>query len=414
MRNIVLTSCGIIKEDFKNRFYEIVSKEELKNKKVLYITTASDGDPDDDKSWMNIEFQTILDLGIDKTNIIEYKIGESNIDINDFDIMYMMGGNTFYLLDVIRKTNFDKEIVNFINSGKIYIGSSAGSEILGNSIEPAIGYDDNNVGMIDFTGLKIIDGLIIPHCNRKTDFVESLKNKTTEKLILLYDGDGIIKKLFINSNEKRENVKRDYDLIAEQYSNEFGVSLEDKDLIEKFQSQLKLGARVVDLGGGPGQVTKYLIDNGYDAVCYDFSKEMMKNALRLYPGLPYILDDIVNLKNHFSNDNIDGIVALYSLFHIPKEELKKLFRNINSVLKDNGIFLFSFQLGNEEKMVDEPYLKENGKDVLYMNYITKEEVHSLLKDADFEIIFEQEKREVGENVLGKDGNDAIYIIAKKK
>ena len=414
MRNIVLTSCGIIKEDFKNRFYEIVSKEELKNKKVLYITTASDGDPDDDKSWMNIEFQTILDLGIYKTNIIEYKIGESNIDINDFDIMYMMGGNTFYLLDVIRKTYFDKEIVNFINSGKIYIGSSAGSEILGNSIEPAIGYDDNNVGMIDFTGLKIIDGLIIPHCNRKTDFVESLKNKTTEKLILLYDGDGIIKKLFINSNEKRENVKRDYDLIAEQYSNEFGVSLEDKDLIEKFQSQLKLGARVVDLGGGPGQVTKYLIDNGYDAVCYDFSKEMMKNALRLYPGLPYILDDIVNLKNHFSNDNIDGIVALYSLFHIPKEELKKLFRNINSVLKDNGIFLFSFQLGNEEKMVDEPYLKENGKDVLYMNYITKEEVHSLLKDADFEIIFEQEKREVGENVLGKDGNDAIYIIAKKK
>ena len=25
-----------------------------------------------------------------------------------------------------------------------------------------------------------------------------------------------------------------------------------------------------------------------------------------------------------------------------------------------------------------------------------------------------EKREVGENVLGEDGNDAIYIIAKKK
>ena len=218
----------------------------------------------------------------------------------------------------------------------------------------------------------------------------------------------------MNSYEKRENVKKDYDLIAEQYSNEFGVELEDKDLIEKFQSQLKLGARVVDLGGGPGQVTKFLIDNGYSAVCYDFSKEMMKNALRLYPGLPYILDDIVNVKKHFSNDTIDGIVALYSLFHIPKEELKKLFSNINSILKDNGIFLLSFQLGNEEKLVDEPYLKENGKNVLYMNYIAKEEVYSLLEDVNFEIVFEQEKREVGENVLGEDGNDAIYIIAKKK
>ena len=192
MRNIVLTSCGIIKEDFKSKLYEIISKEELKNKKVLYITTASDGDTDDDKSWMDIEFQTILDLGIDKSNIIEYKIGRSNIDINDFDIMYMMGGNTFYLLDVIRKSNFDKEIIKFINSGKIYIGSSAGSEILGNSIEPAIGYDDNNVGMTDFTGLKIINGLIIPHCNRKKEFVEQLKNSSTEKLLLLYDGAGII------------------------------------------------------------------------------------------------------------------------------------------------------------------------------------------------------------------------------
>ena len=192
MHNIVLTSCGIIKEDFKNKFYEIVSKEKLRNKKVLYITTASDGETDSDKSWMDVEFQTILNLGIDKSNIFEYKIGKSNIAVNDFDIMYMMGGNTFYLLDVIRKTNFDKEIIKFINSEKIYIGSSAGSEILGNSIEPAIGYDDNNVGMIDFTGLKLIDGLIIPHCNRKTEYVKNLNKDSSKKLYCLYDEDGII------------------------------------------------------------------------------------------------------------------------------------------------------------------------------------------------------------------------------
>ena len=40
MQNIVLTSCGIINEDFKKKFYELISKDELKNKKVLYITTA--------------------------------------------------------------------------------------------------------------------------------------------------------------------------------------------------------------------------------------------------------------------------------------------------------------------------------------------------------------------------------------
>ena len=191
MNNIVLTSCGIRKESFKKRFYEIVSKEELNNKKVLYITTASDGEDDDDKTWMDEEYKTILDLGINESNIIEYKIG-NDININDFDIIYMMGGNTFYLLNIIRNTGFDKIIKDFIDNGKIYIGSSAGSEILGNSVDIALGYDKNNVNMIDFTGLKIVNALIVPHSNRKEEFINDLKNKTNEKVIALYDGDGLI------------------------------------------------------------------------------------------------------------------------------------------------------------------------------------------------------------------------------
>ena len=191
MNNIVLTSCGIKNRDFKDKFYRIISKEELESKKVLYITTASDGEEDDDKSWMDEEYKTILDLGINESNITEYKIG-NDINIDDFDIIYMMGGNTFYLLDIIRKTGFDKIITNFINKGKIYIGSSAGSEILGNSIDVALGYDENNVNMIDFTGLKIVNALIVPHSNRKEKFIGELKNKTKENVITLYDGDGII------------------------------------------------------------------------------------------------------------------------------------------------------------------------------------------------------------------------------
>ena len=150
MNNIFLTSCGIINEDIKNKFNKKIENKSVDKLKVLYITTASDGEVDD-KSWMDNEYKTILNLGIKEENIIEYKIGESNANIEDFDIMYMMGGNTFYLLDVIRNNNFDNEIKKFINDGKIYIGSSAGSEILGISISPALGYDDNNVKMTDFT-----------------------------------------------------------------------------------------------------------------------------------------------------------------------------------------------------------------------------------------------------------------------
>lgn len=59
---------------------------------------------------MDEEYETILDLGFSKENIYEFKIGQKEININDFDVIYMMGGNTFYLMDMIRKYNFDTVI----------------------------------------------------------------------------------------------------------------------------------------------------------------------------------------------------------------------------------------------------------------------------------------------------------------
>lgn len=192
MKNIILTSCGIIDEELKKQFYRIINKEEIKDKKVLYITTASDGENDSDKSWMDDEYKTILNLGFEEKNIYEYKIGKKEINIKNFDVIYMMGGNTFYLMDMIRRYNFDKIIKSAIDNGIIYIGSSAGSEILGNSVEYALPFDENNVDMKDFTGLRIIDGIIIPHANRKEEFISKVKENIGEKLFLLYDEDGII------------------------------------------------------------------------------------------------------------------------------------------------------------------------------------------------------------------------------
>lgn len=192
MKNIILTSCGIIDREFKEQFYRIINKEEIKDKKVLYITTASDGENDSDKSWMDEEYETILDLGFSKENIYEFKIGQKEININDFDVIYMMGGNTFYLMDMIRKYNFDTVIKKAMDNGIIYIGSSAGSIILGNSVEYALPFDENNVDLKDFSGLRIVDGIIIPHANRKEEFISKVKENIGEKLFLLYDEDGII------------------------------------------------------------------------------------------------------------------------------------------------------------------------------------------------------------------------------
>ena len=218
----------------------------------------------------------------------------------------------------------------------------------------------------------------------------------------------------MNSFEKRTSVMKDYDLIADQYFEEFGTILEDVDLINKFESYLPANASVLDLGGGAGKLTDYFLKKGYKSICYDFSKNMKNYAEKYFPNISFILDDILNIKDHFSDNSIDGIIALYSLFHIPKENIRQLFIDIHSVLKNDGLFCFSLQLGDGEDFVDEPYLNENGKNVLYMNYLTKNQIYNLLRECNFEILYETEKHETGDNVIGEDGNDAIYIISQRK
>ena len=196
----------------------------------------------------------------------------------------------------------------------------------------------------------------------------------------------------MKSQEIRKSVMKDYDLIANNYCDEYGIELDDKKIIDKFKNLLEHNSKIVDLGGGSGKVTNYLIENNYNAVCYDFSKEMMNNALKLFSKIPYILDDIVNINNHFNLETVDGVIALYSLFHIPKENMNTVLKNINNILKDNGYFLVTFQLGNDESFVDEPYLKETGKNVLYMNYYSKKDLEKLFTENNFKIIYKEIKK----------------------
>lgn len=190
MKKIVLTSCGIIDDTLKEQFFGLLNKD-INQIQLLYITIAVDGEKDLDRTWLYEEYETILDLGIKEENITEYKYQE-NIDFCDYDAIYMVGGNTFYLLKELRENKLDEKIKRAINNGVIYIGSSAGSIILGKTIETALPYDENWVKLENFKGLNVVDGIIIPHANRKQKFIKEAKEKYNDRIIELYDNYGIV------------------------------------------------------------------------------------------------------------------------------------------------------------------------------------------------------------------------------
>ncbi|MCD1586948.1 Type 1 glutamine amidotransferase-like domain-containing protein [Halomonas sp. IOP_14] len=109
---------------------------------------------------------------------------ESKLQKNDY--IYITGGNTFFLLQELKRTGADKAIIEQINSGKMYVGESAGSIVVSRDIEYVKDMDDftaaPNVG--SFSSLGLVDFYPVPH---HTNFpfkesVESIISSYKEKI----------------------------------------------------------------------------------------------------------------------------------------------------------------------------------------------------------------------------------------
>ena len=109
------------------------------------------------------------------------------------DVIYISGGNTFGTLDKLRKCGFDKDIINYVDSGVTYIGGSAGAHIATKSIEHVAEYDENNVGLSDYSGLGLFDGILVCHYTyHRKHHLDNLISDGKYNVQFLTDSDSII------------------------------------------------------------------------------------------------------------------------------------------------------------------------------------------------------------------------------
>ena len=169
-----------------------IPKQEMR---IGYITTA--GTKAHDPSFLR---KRKSDMRADGYAFEEIDLtGKSLSEMRDFfeekNIIQMEGGNTFYLLKVIRETGFGTLLDEFLHAGKIYMGASAGAYIMCPSIEVSDWHDDtwDRFGLTDFTALGYIPFVLKAHY---TDEMESLvKDKMPSlhfPLRILRDGQGML------------------------------------------------------------------------------------------------------------------------------------------------------------------------------------------------------------------------------
>src|SRR3989338_5739734 len=83
--------------------------------------------------------------------------------------------------------------------------------------------------------------------------------------------------------------------------------------VQEFFKRLKKGARVLDIGCGPGNKTKELIQRGYKVTGIDFSESMIEIARRRIRVGEFQVMDITRIG--FPPSSFDAAVALASLIH---------------------------------------------------------------------------------------------------
>ena len=195
MTKLLLTATGLANQNIKNQFLQIIDKP-ISQVKIIFVPTASRSE--EELKYVDESKKELLDLGISENNIKTLNLDKpvSFQDVEGFDVIYVCGGNTFYLLKKVRETGFDKVIIEFAKTDKLYLGVSAGSILVnpdistaGTGLEP----DENDVGLIDLTGLNLTDVLVSPHyCEEEKLIIDEFKKKSQYKVIPLTDNQALL------------------------------------------------------------------------------------------------------------------------------------------------------------------------------------------------------------------------------
>ena len=187
---LILSSCDFRNENSKQCILDNIGLP-IEKCNVLYF-------PNEKATYERIHsdfyINRLLEFGFSKENIIVFDYDSpSNFANLKIDAIYISGGNTFKMLQNIKNCSFDKEIVNYVHSGVVYIGGSAGAHIASRSIQHVAKYDVDTYGLTDFSGLCLFDGILICHYSdlREKDY-RTLIEAGEQKIIKLRDQDFMV------------------------------------------------------------------------------------------------------------------------------------------------------------------------------------------------------------------------------
>lgn len=189
---LLLTSAGITNQKIASALIKLVGRNE--EIKVGFIPTAANVEVGE-KGWFIDQLKNLQNYGFTWIDIVD--ISAPQVDwksrLEGVDVIFVSGGNTFHLLDQVRKTGFDKWLKSNLEN-KVYVGVSAGSILTTPSIAVCTiaPSDENLPGIQDLGGLNLVNFEVEPHCDEiRFKTMEEYSKTTKGKLYALDDKSAV-------------------------------------------------------------------------------------------------------------------------------------------------------------------------------------------------------------------------------
>lgn len=193
MANLILSSHGFQKNKTLKKKLLVLLPKTVKNLSVAIITTASAEWKEKNKHAI-LAKQVLENMDFKQVKFIDIEFENPN-KLKKFDIIYINGGNPFYLLYYLKKSGADKVITRLANKGVIVVGISGGGIILGPNIKIVDYFDKkiNTIKLKNLNGLNLTDTVIYPHYTKKVEEkIRKFEDKHQCKVRRLTDNQSVI------------------------------------------------------------------------------------------------------------------------------------------------------------------------------------------------------------------------------
>ncbi|MCG8921997.1 methyltransferase domain-containing protein [Lentzea sp. CC55] len=177
------------------------------------------------------------------------------------------------------------------------------------------------------------------------------------------------------------DTRDSYDTVAVSYAEQTRDLL---DGLPHLRAALRLFAEevsgpVADVGCGPGEITARLNALGVDAFGVDLSPAMVALARRNHPGLRFEVGSMTEPLG----ETVGGILAWWSLIHVPDELVPVVFGHFRDALRPGGLLQLGFHVGDRTNLKTSGYGGHPMR--VHVHLRRPERVAEWLRDAGFTV-----------------------------